>query len=140
MTKISTCSATDIQMICSGLNQFNFENVPQIIQQENCGNINLVAKDSNELVQGGILGSVGYYGGLMIKTLWVNNEFRHQGIGTQLLQQIEQEAREKGATTSFLDTFSFQAKDFYLRQGYSIYGTVDGFPKGHDWYYLKKEL
>ena len=39
-----------------------------------------------------------------------------------------------------LDTCDFQSKDFYLKQGYEIFGVLDNCPKGHKRYYLKKML
>lgn len=140
MAAISNCSEDDVKTICNGINQFNFENTSRIIDEKNCGKIELVVKNSEGVVQGGVLAHLGYFGGLMITILWVNPEFRNQGIGTQLMKAIEKQAKERGAITSFLDTFSFQAKDFYLRSGYEVFGTAKNFPKGHDWIYMSKEL
>ena len=39
-----------------------------------------------------------------------------------------------------LDTFDFQAKDFYLKHGYEVFGVLDDCPKGHKRYYMKKVL
>ena len=45
-----------------------------------------------------------------------------------------------GAYLSHLDTFDFQAKDFYLKHGYEIFGTLENCPPNHNRYYLKKAL
>jgi len=36
--------------------------------------------------------------------------------------------------------YKAEKKDFYLKQGYSIFGTLENAPKGHCRYYMKKEL
>jgi len=67
-------------------------------------------------------------------------EYRGQDLGSQLLNKIELEAKAIGTTLVHLDTFDFQAKDFYLKAGYEIFGVLDDCPKGHQRYYLKKKL
>ena len=48
--------------------------------------------------------------------------------------------KKLGATLAHLDTFDFQAKDFYLKHGYEVFGILDDCPKGHKRYYMKKVL
>jgi hypothetical protein len=48
--------------------------------------------------------------------------------------------RKVGCTMSHLDTFDFQARDFYERNGYELFGALDDCPPGHKRYYLKKAL
>ena len=40
----------------------------------------------------------------------------------------EEEAKAMGATLVHLDTFDWQAKDFYLKHGYEIFGVLDDCP------------
>jgi N-acetylglutamate synthase-like GNAT family acetyltransferase len=72
--------------------------------------------------------------------LWVKAEFRGHGYGHRLLTQAEDEARQRGVKNVFLDTFSFQAPDFYKQHGYQVFGELQDFPSGHQRYYLKKQL
>ena len=72
--------------------------------------------------------------------LFVDKNHRRKDLGSKLLQHVENEARDFGATLSHLDTFDFQAKDFYLKHGYEIFGTLEDCPPGHERYYLKKKL
>jgi len=53
---------------------------------------------------------------------------------------MEVEGKKLGAWKAQLDTFSFQAKYFYLKQGYEIFGTLKDFPKGHERYFMFKDL
>lgn len=75
-----------------------------------------------------------------VDILWVEESCRGQGLGSALLRAVEEAAAAEGCTLIHLDTFDFQAKDFYLRQGYELFGVLDGCPEGHCRYYLKKDL
>ncbi|SBS39507.1 Acetyltransferase (GNAT) family protein [Marinomonas spartinae] len=76
---------------------------------------------------GGLVGEIwGHW--LMVKFLWVDEHHLNKGLGRQLLNKAEEFARSKGCQSSFLDTFSFQAKPFYEKQGYSVQMTLNNFP------------
>ncbi|TIE22137.1 N-acetyltransferase, partial [Legionella pneumophila] len=53
---------------------------------------------------------------------------------------VEAEAVKRGIPASTLDTFSFQAEGFYLKQGYKHLGTIKNYLEGHDRIYLRKQL
>jgi GNAT superfamily N-acetyltransferase len=88
----------------------------------------------------GILAGVGYWNGLEIKILWVAEEYRKTGLGSLLLNHVENVGKAKGATIAMLDTFDFQAEGFYLKNGYELIGAVQDFPPGHKRIYLSKRL
>tara|TARA_Y100000815_G_C13311257_1_gene488622 strand:+ start:572 stop:826 length:255 start_codon:yes stop_codon:yes gene_type:complete len=81
-----------------------------------------------------------HWGILSIEELFVNKFFRHKQLGSYLLSKVENEAKALGATLSHLDTFDFQAKDFYLKHGYIIFGILNDCPPDHERFYLKKVL
>lgn len=88
---------------------------------------------------GGITGStLGNW--LRINYLWLDESLRTQGVGTQLIQAMESKAREVGAKYAEVDTFSFQAKPFYEKQGYQLLSTLIEYPISHEKYYFMKEL
>ncbi|WP_407314850.1 GNAT family N-acetyltransferase [Desulfosporosinus sp. SB140] len=60
--------------------------------------------------------------------LWIESQYRLKGIGRQLLVQVEKLAKEIGCGKVFLTTFGFQARDFYLKYGYWVVGTLDDYP------------
>ena len=93
----------------------------------------------DETIVGGIIG-VTYWNWFHIDLLWVQEELRGRGYGHRLLALAEEEARRRGATNAHLDTFSFQAPDFYERHGYRVFGELEEFPPGHRRYYLTKQL
>ena len=135
---IHSSNPQQIQQIVDGINAYNLQQVPALA--DTWTPLEFVAQDQQGNTLGGVLGGIGYWNGLEIKILWVAENQRHQGIGSKLIAHIEQVAQAKGATMSMLDTFDFQAKGFYLKQGYSIAGTIDNFPEGHQRYYFSKSL
>jgi len=55
-----------------------------------------------------------------IETLAVDEVEREQGLGSMLLERVEQEAKQNGCTTASVDTFSFQAPNYYPAHGYKV--------------------
>ena len=98
-----------------------------------------VLQAPDQTIVGGVIGEV-YWGWLYIDLLWVKDELRGRGYGHRLLTLAEQEAQQRGAKNAYLDTFSFQAPDFYKQHGYQIFGELQDFPPGHQRYFLKKQL
>jgi GNAT superfamily N-acetyltransferase len=80
------------------------------------------------------------WGWLSVETLAVEEGYRHQKIGSQLLDAAEAEAQKRHCHGVFLDTYSFQAREFYERKGYTVYGKLEDFPKGYTKFYLWKAL
>jgi len=77
---------------------------------------------------------------LHVDFLWVDERLRGQGQGKLLLEKMEQTAKEHGCRLITLDTFSFQAPDFYKRNGYEVFGKLEDHPKGFSQYFLQKRL
>lgn len=77
---------------------------------------------------------------LYIDALWVKDEYRKSGLGAKLLNEVEKIAKGKNCYLVHLDTFDFQAKDFYVKHGYEIFGTLDECPRGHKRYFMKKSI
>lgn len=104
------------------------------------GDIAVYARDDSGKMRGGLIGRrVGEW--LDIKYLWVCSETRTSGLGTQLIQMAEEEAKRQGCRHSLVDTLSFQARPFYEKQGYQLKMTLDDFPyQGMQRYYLSKAL
>lgn len=66
-----------------------------------------------------------------IKIFWVAEPNRSHGLGTDLLRSAESEARRRGCRQIVLTTHSFQAPDFYEKEGYKRVATVEDYPAGH---------
>ena len=81
-----------------------------------------------------------YWDWLDIDYLWLHEAYRQQGLGSKLLQTAEKEARRRGCRRAVLSTFSYQARDFYEKQGYRVTGSLDDYPPGESFYWVVKEL
>ena len=99
----------------------------------------LTVKNENEEIVAGLIGII-FWQCLHVDILWVDDSLRHQGYGSKLLLEAEKIAKETDCTLIKLDTFSFQAPEFYKKHGYEVYGVIDDFPKGHNHYYLQKRI
>jgi GNAT superfamily N-acetyltransferase len=90
-------------------------------------------------VKGGLWG-VTSYAWLFTELLFVPEALRGAGLGGQILDRAEEEARARGCTGAWLDTFEFQARGFYERRGYRVFGQIDDHPVGSARFFLKKAL
>ncbi|PKR84185.1 GNAT family N-acetyltransferase [Heyndrickxia camelliae] len=99
----------------------------------------ITVHDEKGSILGGISGNTKLHC-LFIQFLWIDESLRGKGIGAKLLKTIEELAIEKGCKMVRLDTFSFQAPEFYKKQGYEVYGTVEDFPEGYTHYMLLKRV
>ncbi|NTU57062.1 MAG: GNAT family N-acetyltransferase [Anaerolineales bacterium] len=90
-------------------------------------------------IAGGLIGET-HWGWFYINLLIVKEELRGRGYGHQLLTMAEKEARKMGAKNAYLDTFTFQAPEFYEKHGYHVFGELKDFPPGHARCYYTKQL
>ena len=88
---------------------------------------------------GGLIGQISF-DWLFVSLLFVPEAARGQDLGTRLLEQAEQLARAKGCLGLWLDTYSFQAPDFYLRRGFEPFGQIDDHPVGGRRTFFRKRL
>lgn len=130
----------DYLQIARAITRFNMANLPPN-SSNNMTSLGFVVKDSRLGLLGGVYGKLLLGNCLSIDVLWVEEAHRDQDFGTQLMQTIEQAARNLGSKLSIVDTFDFQALDFYLKNGYETFGVLDDCPcPGNKRYYLKKVL
>lgn len=112
------------------------------VAQTGDGNLQRLAiharNEQGEMI-GGLVGTY-LWGWLHIDTLFIAEPYRHRGIGRQLMLAAEADARARGIRNIHLETMSFQARPFYEKLGYVVFGTLEDFPPGHEHYYLRKTL
>ena len=77
---------------------------------------------------------------LEIEYLYVSEDLRGKGIGSEILNRAEQEARERKCKYSFVNTFQFQAPDFYKKHGYKEVFALKEYPYTGERYYYTKDL
>jgi GNAT superfamily N-acetyltransferase len=94
--------------------------------------------DDGEIL-GGVLGNT-WGAWLYVSDVWVDTAYRGKGYATKLMTAIETYASGRRCSYSYLDTFSFQARPFYEKLGYKIFGTLEDHPKGHTHYFMRKGL
>lgn len=128
----------EVKIIDNKIDEFNKSQVP-FTQKQSVIPKNYVIKDDGKIIAG-INADVYYWGILYIGVLFVDEDQRGKQLGSALLRKVENEAKTMGATLAHLDTFDCQAKDFYLRHGYEVFGVLEDCPAGHRRYYLKKKL
>lgn len=90
-------------------------------------------------VVGGLYASIAY-DWLVIELLFVPEDLRGLGLGSQLVAQAEEQARVRGCIGAWLDTFSFQARGFYEKLGYSVAGVIPDHPLGGARYFMINRL
>jgi GNAT superfamily N-acetyltransferase len=127
-------SFADREAIDDALAEFN----RPFLRDPAFGRIGLFIRNEAGALVGGLDASF-YAGWLFVINLWVDGPLRRRGIGHQLLQQAEHLAAGRGCHSAWLDTFSFQAPEFYRRFGYEVFGTLD-YPPDHRRLFLKKRL
>ena len=101
--------------------------------------LNLYAEDdSGELMAGLVAETFGNW--LEIEYLFVKEDLRGQGIGSQLLQQAESEAKKRNCRYVFVNTYQFQAPAFYQKYGYQEVFTLKDYPCTGQRHYYQKDL
>lgn len=77
---------------------------------------------------------------LQTDVLWVAEEQRGHGLGSRLLGMAEAQGKALGARNAKLETFEWQARTFYVKQGYAEYARIDGYIEGQYLALMKKPL
>ena len=96
-------------------------------------------RDSKGEMIGGLAAHL-FYDWLHVEVLFVPEALRGKGVGTELMRRAEEFAVARGAIGVSLDTFEFQAPEFYTSRGYTVYGVIEDHPRGSRRYYLEKRL
>lgn len=97
-----------------------------------------VEDDSGELLAGLVAETFGNW--LEIEYLFVKEDLRGQGIGSQLLQRAESEAKKRNCRYVFVNTYQFQAPAFYQKHGYQEVFTLKDYPCTGQRHYYQKDL
>lgn len=99
----------------------------------------LLRADDRGPVIGGLMGATAW-SHLRIEALFVPDLLRGSGAGTSIVGMAEAEAIRRGCVGAWLDTYSFQARGFYERLGYTVLGEIEDYPPGHTRYFMKKSF
>ncbi len=99
----------------------------------------IFVRDAQQTIQAGVEGWT-WCGSCYLRTVWVHKDRRGRGLGTQLLQAAEREARARGCQQIVLASFSFQAPQFYQKLGYEVWGILEDHPRGYQHVCLRKRF
>ncbi|MBX7057677.1 MAG: GNAT family N-acetyltransferase [Leptospirales bacterium] len=81
-----------------------------------------------------------YFQGMNLQCLWIDQSWRGRRLGSHMLGLAEEAARERHCNVIFGHSFGFQARDFYVKHGYEVFGVIPEYPPGHGCSFLKKSL
>lgn len=130
------------ELLQARIREFNNQHSPHHLAARQPGAVkplHVMLKDEAGQVVGGLSAHT-YWDWLEVDDLIVPENWRGQGIGSSLLQTAEAMAIGRGARHSFLTTFAFQARAFYERHGYTVVGTLEGYPPGSAYFWMRKDL
>lgn len=130
------CTDDEAKYITQKILQFNDN---KINKERDVEKINLLLRDDDGKVLGGILGAK-FFNCLRMHLQWVDNEYRGLGYGKKLLFELEKIAEEKGCDLIYFNTYSFKEPKFYKEYGYKVIGVEDNYPEGYKRYYFKKSI
>ena len=123
----------DEDTIFQGLLEYNLAR----IEDKNPKDLGVYLQDEKGEMLAGLIGNT-HGNWLTVKFLLVSEKLRGQSIGSQVLRKAEETAKERGCKYAFLDTFSFQAPEFYKKYGYKEQFTLEEYPvKGKRYYFTK---
>ena len=128
-------SEQEINEIYKGLLKYNLGR----IENKDVRELGIFQEDETGIIISGLVGQT-HGNWLEVKYLWVDEAYRGQDIGTKLIETAEKTAKERGCRFSFLNTFGFQARGFYLKQGYKEVFTLSEYPLTGTRHYLTKTL
>ena len=114
------------------INAFHGETVPFRSER-----FTLQLHDAHARLCGGLSGAMSWQW-LFIEALWIDPALRGRGAGRALMGQAEAHAMAQGCHSAWLDTF--QARGFYERLGYQVFGTLEDYPPGQSRSFLRKRL
>lgn len=128
-------SDADVEPVDRGLHDYNQRSADlTVIRRFVCR-----ARNPDRTLAGGVLAR--WWGtACEVLQLWVDETSRRRGVGTALMSQVEETAIKHGCRLIYLDTFTFQAPQFYFKLGYETACRLDGFPDGGSKLILRKVL
>jgi GNAT superfamily N-acetyltransferase len=128
-------ASSDIEAIANGLSEhaesrdYPYDHKP----------LALFIRNQTGQILGGLSGAT-TWGWLHISLFWISQELRGKGYGKSLVAMAEKEALARGCKNAHLDTYSFQALEFYQKSGYEVFATLHDFPENASRFFLKKSL
>lgn len=135
LQSIEEPTGADRKAIAAPLLAYNLSKVPSLDVRP----LVIALQDESGQTVGGLWGETAL-DWLHVDLLVVPESMRGNDVGSALLRRAEDIARERGCTGAWLDTFAFQARGFYEKQGYAVFGEIPDHPAGGARYFLSKRF
>ena len=129
--------AAEIAILRAGMRRYELSRLPDLPDESEDVPVTVFARSADGTVIGGVQGNV-YWNGLEVELLWIEEAHRRLGLASDLMARIERFAREQAAVIAYLRTVD--ARPFYERIGYEVYGVLEDRPIGTVLYHMKKRL
>ncbi|ACP25321.1 putative acetyltransferase [Sinorhizobium fredii NGR234] len=126
----------DISAIVATLDAYNNANSGMVDQN----GFAVVIRDPQTRVAIGGLYATDGYGWAFVRYLAIPEEYRGHGLGRRMMEEAEKIARARGYIGLWLDTFEFQARPFYEKLGFELFGELEGGAGAIPRYFLKKRF
>ncbi|MDP4021885.1 GNAT family N-acetyltransferase [Methylobacterium sp. NEAU 140] len=127
--------AADAAAVADGLLRFNESELGPSGMRA----LTILVRGPETEVGAGLIGRTAF-GWLFIEKVWVGETLRGRGVGRALVDRAETEARARGCTDAWLDTFNPQAHDLYRRLGYEPFGQIERYVGERTRFFLRKVL
>ena len=99
--------------------------VPKEIDADSEEFVLKVENENGQVIGGCIAEAYEYHWArVLLEELWVDERYRHQGIGSMIIREVERIARGKGCRVVTLGTASYMARPFYEKHGYTVFTTL----------------
>jgi len=128
-------SDDDLRQLVDGVRSYN----RTLTGHERPRAVASVLRDEEGNIVGGAYGEL-WRASVHIATMWVAEGHRGKGYGSALLTAVEEYAAKHAHLLSYLETTSFQARPFYERLGYKVFGELPGIATGCTLFFLRKDL
>ena len=128
-------SEAELDLIASNVRAFN----RSVAGHEPPRPVGCFLRDGAGEIIGGIRGDL-WGRSVHVAALWVAEGHRGNGHGAALLRELEAFAASRGHLLAYVETLSYQARPFYERQGYRVFGELEGIAEGCTFYFLRKDL
>ena len=133
--KVSLGNEDDAEVIQDGINTYSeaYEQEYERVALRK----KLVDKDGRFIA--GVIADADKGADGFVEALFVEEPLRRQGLGTYLLKEAEEFARENNASMVLTNAGDWNV-DFFRKNGYLLRGELRDVPKGHDCYELYKKI
>ena len=126
----------DGEYICDKIGEYNAAIVPKAHEYQDVSR--KVLGDDGKLIAAIFAGN-GVRNAAIVDKIWVEEPYRTRGLGSKLLEEVEQDVKSKGATMMIVSVYDWNM-DFFVRHGYYVIHTIEDIPKGHNYYTVRKDL